>query len=86
MKANFVGRTENNHTAFIRIKTDKHDLQHTVVLPMEVEVTSCTYHNLSIQACDLLENIIILLKMIYKFIRSNDCSFKFNESMMVYCH
>ncbi|XP_060574251.1 transmembrane protein 131-like isoform X2 [Ruditapes philippinarum] len=40
MKANFVGRTENNHTAFIRIKTDKHDLQHTVVLPMEVEVTS----------------------------------------------
>ncbi|XP_053399004.1 transmembrane protein 131-like isoform X2 [Mercenaria mercenaria] len=40
MKANFVGRTENNHTAFIRIKTDKQDLQHTVVLPMEVEVTS----------------------------------------------
>ncbi|KAL4230243.1 hypothetical protein ACF0H5_010629 [Mactra antiquata] len=41
MKANFIGRTENNHTAFIRIKTNNNeDLQQMVVLPVEVEVTS----------------------------------------------
>ncbi|XP_052793068.1 transmembrane protein 131-like isoform X2 [Mya arenaria] len=40
MKANFVGRTENNHTAFIRIKTDHKKEKQLLVLPMEVEVTS----------------------------------------------
>ncbi|WAQ99558.1 TM131-like protein [Mya arenaria] len=38
--ANFVGRTENNHTAFIRIKTDHKKEKQLLVLPMEVEVTS----------------------------------------------
>ena len=37
MKAKFIGRTENNHTAFIRIRTDYKQM---LVLPMEVEVTS----------------------------------------------
>jgi hypothetical protein len=36
MKANFVGRTERNHTAFIRIRTGTDDL---LVLPVEVEVS-----------------------------------------------
>ncbi|XP_052281424.1 LOW QUALITY PROTEIN: transmembrane protein 131-like [Dreissena polymorpha] len=40
MKANFVGRTENNHTAFIRIKTNSRLDRQLLVLPMEVEVTS----------------------------------------------
>lgn len=36
MKASFVGRTERNHTAFIRIRTATDDL---LVLPVEVEVS-----------------------------------------------
>ena len=41
MKANFIGRTENNHTAFIRIKTNQKQDSQLLVLPLEVEVTSC---------------------------------------------
>lgn len=40
MKANFIGRTENNHTAFIRIKTNQKQDTQLLVLPIEVEVTS----------------------------------------------
>lgn len=44
MKANFVGRVESNHSAFIRIKTNKEE-EHTssselLILPVEVEVSS----------------------------------------------
>ena len=40
MKASFIGRIENNHTAFIRIKTNKDNKQEMLILPVEVEVTS----------------------------------------------
>lgn len=40
MKANFVGRVENNHTAFIRIKTNQEQMNNVVILPVEVEVSS----------------------------------------------
>ena len=40
MKANFLGRIESNHTAFIRIKTNKENPDSTLVLPVEVEVSS----------------------------------------------
>ncbi|XP_061164811.1 transmembrane protein 131-like isoform X1 [Saccostrea echinata] len=40
MKANFVGRVENNHTAFIRIKTNQEQTNNLVILPVEVEVSS----------------------------------------------
>ena len=40
MRANFIGRVENNHTAFIRIKTDKEKNTETLILPVEIEVTS----------------------------------------------
>ncbi|XP_064637998.1 transmembrane protein 131-like isoform X2 [Lineus longissimus] len=40
MRASFVGRMENNHTSFIRIKTNKTDVDEMLVLPVEVEVTS----------------------------------------------
>lgn len=43
MKANFVGRVENNHTAFIRIKTNQEKKSHLLILPVEVEVSSCKY-------------------------------------------
>jgi len=39
MRANFLARSEKNHTAFIRIKTNSSD-QHFVILPVEVEVSS----------------------------------------------
>ena len=39
MKANFVARLENNHTAYIRIKTNTTGAQF-LYLPLEVEVTS----------------------------------------------
>lgn len=41
MRANFIGRAEMNHTAFIRIRTNR-DQNEILVLPVEVEVTSCT--------------------------------------------
>ena len=40
MRASFVGRVENNHTAFIRIRTNKDDKQQMLIVPVEVEVTS----------------------------------------------
>ncbi len=40
MRANFIGRAEMNHTAFIRIRTNR-DQNEILVLPVEVEVTSC---------------------------------------------
>ena len=39
MKANFVARMENNHTAYIRIKTNTTGAEF-LYLPLEVEVTS----------------------------------------------
>lgn len=42
MKANFLGRIENNHTAFIRIRTKKEENDNVLVLPVEVEVSSET--------------------------------------------
>eukprot|EP00118_Oscarella_pearsei_P015669 m.142894 g.142894 ORF g.142894 m.142894 type:complete len:1873 (+) comp38370_c0_seq35:509-6127(+) len=41
MRANFVGRVVNNHTAFIRIKTnvEKDRKTEMLILPMEIEVT-----------------------------------------------
>lgn len=35
-----MGRTENNHTAFIRIKTNKERESELLILPVEVEVTA----------------------------------------------
>lgn len=45
MRANFIGRVETNHTAFIRIKTNHEQAQGVLILPVEVEVTSgkCFY-------------------------------------------
>ena len=40
MKASFLGRIEDNHTAFIRIKTNKEHEESILVLPVEVEVSS----------------------------------------------
>ncbi|BFZ14499.1 hypothetical protein BsWGS_17535 [Bradybaena similaris] len=44
MKANFVGRVESNHSAFIRIKTNKEEehanIPELLILPVEVEVSS----------------------------------------------
>ncbi|GAB1597873.1 transmembrane protein 131-like isoform X1 [Argonauta hians] len=40
MRANFIGRVETNHTAFIRIKTNHEHIQGVLILPVEVEVTS----------------------------------------------
>ena len=40
MRASFVGRIENNHTAFIRIKTNRDQKDEVLILPVEVEVTS----------------------------------------------
>ncbi|CAG5136464.1 unnamed protein product, partial [Candidula unifasciata] len=44
MKANFVGRVESNHSAFIRIKTNKEEehanIPELLILPLEVEVSS----------------------------------------------
>ena len=39
MKANFVARVENNHTAYIRIKTN-YSSEEFLYLPMEIEVTA----------------------------------------------
>ena len=41
MNASFIGREENNHTAFIRIKTSRDNLSEVLTLPVEVEVTAC---------------------------------------------
>ena len=46
MRANFIGRAEMNHTAFIRIRTNR-DQNEVLVLPVEVEVTSCEFQFLS---------------------------------------
>ncbi|XP_059172508.1 transmembrane protein 131-like isoform X2 [Physella acuta] len=44
MKANFIGRVESNHSAFIRIKTNKEnkgrDPPELLILPLEIEVSS----------------------------------------------
>ncbi|KAH9505685.1 hypothetical protein Btru_055497, partial [Bulinus truncatus] len=42
MRASFVGRVESNHSAFIRIKTNKEDRSppELLVLPLEIEVSS----------------------------------------------
>ncbi|KAL5012217.1 hypothetical protein ScPMuIL_010768 [Solemya velum] len=40
MRANFIGRIENNHTAFIRIKTNQETNNEMLILPIEVEVSS----------------------------------------------
>nr|XP_002123137.3 transmembrane protein 131 [Ciona intestinalis] len=40
MKATFLGQVVNNHTAFIRIKTNLSDIKQYLILPMEVEVSS----------------------------------------------
>jgi len=40
MKASFLGRIEDNHTAFIRIRTNKEQDESILVLPVEVEVSS----------------------------------------------
>ena len=40
MKASFIGRVESNHTAFIRIRTNKENKQQMLIVPVEVEVTS----------------------------------------------
>ena len=36
MRASFVGRIENNHTAFIRIKTNRDKKDEVLILPVEV--------------------------------------------------
>ena len=46
MRANFIGRAEMNHTAFIRIRTNR-DQNEVLVLPVEVEVTSCEFQFVS---------------------------------------
>ena len=40
MRASFIGRVESNHTAFIRIRTNKENKQQMLIVPVEVEVTS----------------------------------------------
>ena len=45
MRASFVGRVESNHTAFIRIKTNREDKDEILILPVEVEVSACKWRN-----------------------------------------
>ena len=47
MRANFVGRVVNNHTAFIRIRTNMEQDQQSemLILPVEVEVTDSKMNN-----------------------------------------
>lgn len=45
MKAVFLGRIESNHTAFIRIKTNKEEQENVLVLPVEVEVNEGEFNN-----------------------------------------
>ncbi|KAK6172925.1 hypothetical protein SNE40_016488 [Patella caerulea] len=40
MRANFIARVENNHTAFIRIKTSEESQDKLLILPVEIEVSS----------------------------------------------
>ena len=40
MRASILGRTANNHTAFIRIKTNRERKDQVLILPVEVEVSS----------------------------------------------
>lgn len=40
MRASFSSRDADNHTAFIRIKTNASDEDEFIILPMEVEVTA----------------------------------------------
>lgn len=40
MRASFSSRDVDNHTAFIRIKTNAPDEDQFIILPVEVEVTS----------------------------------------------
>ena len=40
MRASFSSRDADNHTAFIRIKTNASDPDQFIILPVEVEVTS----------------------------------------------
>lgn len=40
MQASFLGKVADNHTAFIRIKTNRTDFAQNVIVPLEVEVTT----------------------------------------------
>lgn len=40
MRASFSSREADNHTAFIRIKTNASDNTEFIILPVEVEVTT----------------------------------------------
>lgn len=40
MRASFSSREADNHTAFIRIKTNASDNTEVIILPVEVEVTT----------------------------------------------
>lgn len=40
MRASFSSREADNHTAFIRIKTNASDSTEFIILPVEVEVTT----------------------------------------------
>lgn len=40
MRASFSSRDADNHTAFIRIKTNASNQDEFIILPVEVEVTS----------------------------------------------
>ena len=42
MRASFSSREADNHTAFIRIKTNASDPDQFIILPVEVEVTAGT--------------------------------------------
>ena len=48
MRASFVGRIENNHTAFIRIKTNRDKKDEVLILPVEVGLASQVVHELTI--------------------------------------
>ena len=55
MQANFFGQVVDNHTAFIRIRTNHTDFAQYLILAMEVEVTTskCIFGYLLCQKFDL---------------------------------
>lgn len=51
MRASFSSRDVDNHTAFIRIKTNAPDEDQFIILPVEVEVTSGSSKHTNLPAC-----------------------------------
>lgn len=52
MRASFSSRDADNHTAFIRIKTNASNEDEFIILPVEVEVTTGQFQSPCLISCD----------------------------------